>query len=146
MKLFVACDHAAFTEKQALVEYLKAKGIEVHDLGPSSAERCDYPDFAKLVCQKVQKNEGLGILLCGSGIGMSIAANRYKNIRAALCRTSKEAELSKQHNNANVLCLGARINSFSELQSITDSWLSANFEGGRHSERVQKFNDLGVEL
>lgn len=143
MKLYVGCDHAAYTEKQALVEYLKTKGIDVFDVGPHSSERCDYPDFAKEVCRHVQKNEGLGILLCGSGIGMSIAANRYKNIRAALCRTQKEAELSKQHNNANILCLGARINSFQELQNITDAWLKATFEEGRHSERVQKFNDLG---
>ncbi|PIP95226.1 MAG: ribose 5-phosphate isomerase B [Bdellovibrio sp. CG12_big_fil_rev_8_21_14_0_65_39_13] len=145
-KLFIACDHAAYLEKVELIKFLTKLGHEVQDLGPHSADRVDYPDFAREVCKEVQHEKGLGILLCGSGIGMSIAANRYKNIRAALCRTEKEAELSKQHNNANILCLGARINTQAELESITKAWLLSEFEKGRHSDRVAKFNDLGEVL
>ena len=146
MKLFIGCDHAAFEEKEELKNYLVKKGIEVGDVGTHENERCDYPDFASALAIGVA-NEGVkGILLCGSGIGVSMVANKYKGIRAALCRSVQDAELSIQHNNANVLCIGARINSMEEIKLITDAWLSAEFQDGRHAERVAKFNSLGEDV
>lgn len=143
MDLVIACDHAAFEEKEVLKQHLQSLGHNLVDVGTHSADRCDYPDFAKAGAQEVLKRQCLGIFLCGSGIGISMAANRFSGIRAALCRSVKEAELSKQHNNANVLCLGARISSIEEIISITDAWLKASFEGGRHSDRVSKFDEWG---
>lgn len=141
-KIYMACDHAAFEGKEGLKKYL-SENYEVIDLGTDGPDRCDYPDYAAKLAKAVQEEPQLGILLCGSGIGISMAANRYKGIRAALCRTPNEAELSRQHNDANVLCLGARINSAEELIAITDAWFGASFEEGRHTGRVAKFNELG---
>lgn len=141
-KVYMACDHAAFEGKEALKKYL-SENYEIIDLGTDSPDRCDYPDYAKKLAAAVQEDPQPGILLCGSGIGISMAANRYKGIKAALCRTPNEAELSRQHNDANVLCLGARINSVEELIAITDAWFGASFEEGRHTGRVAKFVDLG---
>ncbi|MBT3980073.1 MAG: ribose 5-phosphate isomerase B [Bacteriovoracaceae bacterium] len=144
--LAIASDHAAFLEKSKLIDYLSQNypQISVTDLGPDTEARCNYPDFARAVSKSVSESENTwGILLCGSGIGMSMAANRYKNIRAVLCRTTEEAALSRAHNNSNILCLGARISSFETLCEITQSWLSAEFEGGRHTDRVALFNSLG---
>jgi ribose 5-phosphate isomerase B len=141
-KIFIACDHAAFEAKEVLRQHL-LKAHEVIDLGTHSAERCDYPDYAVAVARKVQAGEGIGILLCGSGIGVSLVANRFAGVRAALCRTPYEAELSRQHNNANILCLGARINNSDEIKAIAEAWLIASFEGGRHAERIAMFDSLG---
>lgn len=142
MKISIGCDHAAFEEKEELMNWLKEK-YEVSDCGTHSADRCDYPDFAKAVAHEVVKENHPGILICGSGIGISMAANRYKGIRAALCRTPKEAELSRQHNDANVLCLGSRINTVDEMKAMCEAWFAAEFEQGRHVGRIAKFNDLG---
>src|SRR5690606_1707131 len=114
-------------------------------VGTHTDARCDYPDFAQAGVKEVLSRQCLGIFICGSGIGISMAANRFAGIRAALCRSVKEAELSKQHNNANVLCLGARINSEEEIRAISEAWLSATFEGGRHSDRVAKFDQWGTK-
>ena len=141
MKIYIGCDHAAFEEKEALRDYLGGR-CEVVDKGPFSGDRCNYPDFAKAVAQEVQKGER-GILLCGSGIGVSIVANRFSGVRAALCRTVEEAKLSRQHNDANILCLGARISTMDDMKSMIDAWLEEDFEGGRHSERIAIFNDWG---
>ena len=146
MQLVLGCDHAAFSEKEVLKSFLVALGHDVLDVGTHSSERCDYPDFAQIAVKEIHNKQCLGILLCGSGIGISMAANRFSDIRAALCRSVKEAELSRQHNNANVLCLGARINTVDELKEITSAWLSSSFEGGRHSDRVAKFNQWGTKL
>ncbi len=146
MDIVLACDHAAFEEKEMLKKHLLSLGHNLIDVGTNSNERCDYPDFAMAGAVEVLKLNCLGIFLCGSGIGISMAANRFAGIRAALCRSSKEAELSKQHNNANVLCLGARINSSDELVAITIAWLSSSFEGGRHLDRVTKFDGWGTKL
>jgi ribose 5-phosphate isomerase B len=145
MKVSIGCDHAAFEEKEQLLNWLK-ESYDVSDCGTYSADRCDYPDFAKAVAKDVVSNSQLGILICGSGIGISMAANRYAGIRAALCRSTNEAMLSKQHNNANVLCLGARINTLEEIKQIVSAWFTAQFEEGRHTGRVAKFNDLGEKL
>lgn len=143
MKIFIASDHAAYQCKQALFTELACK-YEVIDLGTNSEESTDYPIYAKKLCEQVLKNpEAKGILICGSGIGVSMVANRYRGIRAALCRDSKDALLSRQHNNANVLCLGGRSSSAETIQEIVQVWLQTNFEGGRHQKRIDQFNDLG---
>lgn len=141
MKLAIGCDHAAFEEKEILKEYLKGK-VEVEDKGPYSPDRCNYPDFAIAVAKEVQAG-ARGLLLCGSGIGVSMAANRFGGVRAALCRSVEEAKLSRQHNDANILCLGARISSLDDMKAMIDAWLEEGFEQGRHSERIAIFNELG---
>lgn len=142
MKVALGCDHAAFEGKEELKKYLESK-FEVLDEGTYSDERCDYPDFASKVAKRVVEEKIPGILLCGSGIGVSIVANRYRGVRAALVRTPEEARLSRQHNDANVLCLGARINSDAEIREMVDAWFEAQFEDGRHTDRLAKFANLG---
>lgn len=147
MKLHMGSDHAAFEEKEILKAHLEELGHEIIDHGPTNAERCDYPDYGSAVAKSVAKDDTVkGILLCGSGIGVSMVANRYKNIRAALIRNSEEAILSRAHNDANILCLGARLSSLEDIKSITKVWLETPFEEGRHSGRIAKFNDLGEEV
>lgn len=144
MKIVIGSDHAAFEMKEFVREFLLSKNIEVIDVGTHSADRCDYPDYAQALVKEVLQKEIPGILLCGSGIGVSIVANRYKGIRAALCRSSDDAEMSRKHNDANVLCLGARTNTEKEIQTIIEMWMATGFEGGRHLDRLNKFRDLGV--
>jgi len=144
MKLYIGSDHAGFEEKEALKSYLIGLGHDVVDHGTHSAERCDYPDYATKVAKSVgTDSKARGVLLCGSGIGVSMVANRYKFIRAALVRNEEEAVLSRAHNDANILCLGARITPISEITTITEKWLESPFEGGRHCGRIAKFNELG---
>ncbi len=142
MKIFIASDHAAFTEKNQLTEYLK-KNHDVIDLGTHSAESTHYPEWAKKLVAKVLEEKVTGILLCGSGIGVSMAANRFKGIRAALCRDTEDAKMSRLHNNANVLCLSGRRTPVEELKKIADVFLATEFEGGRHQTRIDQFNSLG---
>lgn len=141
-KIFIASDHAGFELKEFLVKELTKLGFLVSDLGCDSAEKSvDYPDYAKKLCQKITaKNNLRGILICGSGIGISIAANRFKHIRAALCYSAKAAKLSRAHNDANVLCLGARLTKNSSALSIAKAFLSSKFEGARHERRVAKLS------
>lgn len=147
MKLYMGSDHAAFEEKEILKSYLVELGHEVVDHGPTSSDRCDYPDYASMVAKSVAKDpESKGILLCGSGIGVSMVANRYKYIRAALVRNEEEAKLSRGHNDANILCVGARITAIDQLKSIAKVWLETSFEEGRHAGRIAKFNELGEEV
>lgn len=142
MKLYIASDHAAFNEKSVLLDYLK-KSHEVIDLGTYSLDSTNYPEWTKKLVEKVREEKVPGILLCGSGIGVSMAANRFKDIRAALCRDEDDARLSRLHNNANVLCLSGRKSSPEELIKISEVFLNTNFEGGRHQTRVDQFNNLG---
>ena len=146
MKLHIGCDHAAYDAKTKLIEFLKEKGLEINDLGTNSEERCNYPDYASTVAKAVANEEGKGILLCGSGIGVSMVANRYQKIRAALCCTKEQAVLSRQHNDSNILCVGARLNTTKEIEGIVEAWLATDFEEGRHSERVALFNNLGEKV
>ena len=142
MKIFLASDHAAFNEKQDLVLYLKNK-YQVEDLGTNSIESTNYPDWAKKLVLKVREEKGIGILLCGSGIGVCMTANRFSDIRAALCRDEDDAKMARLHNNANVLCLSGRKTPIELIKKISDTFLVTPFEGGRHQARVDLFNDLG---
>ncbi|HDP77102.1 MAG TPA: ribose 5-phosphate isomerase B [Mesotoga infera] len=140
MKIAIGSDHAAYELKSYLVSDLEKKGHTVYDLGPESGTySVDYPDFSEKVCGLVTNGEAdFGILLCGTGIGMSIAANKHRGIRAALCFFPEMAELARRHNHANVLVLGGRLIG-SELASwIVDAFLSSSEEGGRHKKRVEK--------
>lgn len=143
MKYYVATDHAGIDLKNHTCEYLKSKGIEVVDLGPNTKDRVDYPDYAVKLCESVLADEGsMGILICGSGIGMSMAANRFHGIRAALCHDAYTAKMGRAHNNGNVLCFGERIVGVGVAESIIDAWCEGEFEGGRHAGRVEKIEAI----
>ncbi len=138
-KIYIASDHAGVEFKSFCGEYFKSKGYEVEDLGPFNTDRVDYPDYAKKVCHKVLEDTGSqGVLICGSGIGMSMSANRFKGIRAALCHDAYGAGITRNHNDANVLVMGARTTGLATAESIMDAWINNDFEGGRHTERVEK--------
>jgi ribose 5-phosphate isomerase B len=143
MKFYVGTDHAGIDLKNFTVELLKAKGHDVVDIGPFSKDRVDYPDYAVKVAQSVLDDAASqGVLICGSGIGMSMAANRFKGIRAALCHDAYTAQVARQHNDANILCFGERIVGQGVAESIIDAWLASNFEGGRHCGRVEKIEAI----
>ena len=145
MKFYVATDHAGIDLKDYTVELLKEKGHEVIDLGPFSKDRVDYPDYAVKVSQSVLADESAqGILICGSGIGMSMAANRHTGIRAALCHDAYTATVARGHNDANILCFGERIVGKGVAESILDAWIASSFDGGRHTGRVAKIEALNV--
>ena len=140
-KLYIASDHAGFDLKASVIEHLKTKNIEVQDCGCYSMDSVDYPDYAQAVANKVLTDaDSEGILICGSGIGMNIAANRFKGIRAALIYEPELAVLSRTHNNANVLVLAARFTDTNKANEIIDTWLKTSFEGGRHQSRVEKMD------
>ena len=141
-KIIIAADHAGFALKQTLIEYLEQRGHECHDFGTDSAEPVDYPDFAHAVASAVN-NGDVGILICGTGIGMSIAANRHSTIRCAVAVTPRMAELARQHNAANVLALGARLIDEEHAKKIVDIFLDTEYSGGRHDARIAKI-DLNV--
>ena len=137
MKISIASDHAAYNEKQEIIKYLLDKGLDILDLGTNSEESVDYPIFGQRVAESIiDKKADRGIVICGTGIGISIAANRYKNIRATLCNTPEHAEMARKHNDSNVLALGGRTTNLDDLKSIVDVWLSTDFEGGRHQKRI----------
>ncbi|MFN3916518.1 MAG: ribose 5-phosphate isomerase B [Flavobacteriales bacterium] len=139
MKIAIGSDHAGFERKQTVIKTLEKKGIGIKDFGCYSNDSVDYPDFAHAVASGVEKKEfDLGILLCGSGNGINMTANKHSGIRAALCWKAEIASLARQHNNANILTLPARFISDDEAIEITAAFLSASFEGGRHQNRVNK--------
>ncbi len=139
MKIAIGGDHAGFTYKQVITEMLTAQGHEVADFGPSSEASVDYPDNAHPLATSVEKGENeLGILICGSGNGVAITANKHQEIRAALCWNEELGSLARQHNNANVLCLPARFVDIELAKKIVTAFLTAQFEGGRHQNRVSK--------
>ncbi len=136
-KIGVGSDHAGVNLKNKIAEFLKEKGYEVIDYGTHSTESCDYPVYAKAVAKSVANGENeRGIICCGSGIGVSIAANKVKGVRAVLAHEPYSAMLSRLHNNANVLCLGERITGESLALDIVETWLHSEYEGGRHQRRV----------
>lgn len=139
MKIVIAADHGGFELKDSMVEYIKSLGNEVMDLGTNSADSVDYPDYAKKVCEEIQQgNSDLGILICGTGIGMSLAANKFEGIRAACVSDVYSAKMSRNHNNANVLCIGARVIGDEVAKLIIKTFLENEFEAGRHQRRVDK--------
>ncbi len=139
MKYFIATDHAGFAIKENVKQMLHDLGHEVEDLGTNSAERVDYPDFAHKLARAVLANEGsFGVLICGTGIGMSLAANKHRGIRAALCHDAYTAQMARAHNDANVLCFGERVVGLGVVESILKAWNATPFEGGRHAGRVAK--------
>ena len=143
MKIALGADHAGFELKNQIKTHLAEKGIETADLGTNSGESVDYPDYAAAVAEEVSKGQSdLGILVCGSGIGMAISANKIHGIRAANVSSEYEAQMCREHNNANVLALGARILSANQAVKIVDKWLATTFAGGRHERRVEKITAL----
>lgn len=142
-KIGIACDHAGFELKEHLVDYLKKKGYEVEDFGTHSPESMDYPDTAHPLANAVAEGKcASGITLCGSGNGISMTVNRHKGVRAALCWRPEIAILARQHNDANVCSIPARFVSVAEAEIITDLFLSAEFEGGRHRRRIEKIENF----
>ncbi len=142
MKFAVGSDHAGFALKERLKERLKALGQEVVDLGANSEESVDYPDYGFAVAEAVSRGEvDRGLLVCGTGLGMSYVANKVEGIRAALCTSPEMAEMSRRHNDANVLVLGGRTTPPEQAAQILDAWLKSEFDGGRHVRRVQKISD-----
>ena len=143
MRVAVACDHAGFHLKSELVAHLAARGHEVVDLGVHSTESVDYPDFAVKVAGAVTAGEvDWGLLCCGTGVGMAIAANKVAGVRAAVVSDTFSARATRQHNDANVLCLGERVVGPGLAMDIVDAWIHASFEGGRHQRRVDKIDAL----
>lgn len=141
--IIIGSDHAGYKLKEFIKGYLSEVGENYKDVGTNSEESCDYPVFAEKVAKAVvNTGNSKGILVCGSGIGVSIAANKVKGIRAALCMSSELAEMSRRHNDANILCLGARYIDFEAAKSIIKIFLSTEFEGGRHERRVQEIKDI----
>ena len=135
----IGADHAAFQFKHEIVAYLASKGLEARDFGTNGPASVDYCDYAFQVAEAVSSGQcEKGLLFCGTGVGMAIAANKVKGVRAVVCGEPYSAKLSRQHNDANVLCLGARVVGIELAKMIIDTWLEASFEGGRHAGRVNK--------
>jgi ribose 5-phosphate isomerase B len=142
VKIILASDHAGLELRQELVAGLRERGVSFEDMGPTSRESVDYPDFATKVARAVAAGEYThGVLVCGTGIGMSIVANKYRGVRAALCTTEFEARMARAHNDANVLCLGQRVVGAGVARAILEAFLATPFEGGRHEKRVQKIRE-----
>jgi len=138
-KIFISSDHAGFKLKETIKDYLKNKKIKFEDLGPKDDSSVDYPDYAHKVARKVKsRKSNVGILVCGSGTGMNIAANKHKNIRAAQCFNLKSTKLSRLHNDANIITLGSRLVTKKNALKFVSVFLNTKFEGGRHSRRVKK--------
>lgn len=138
-KLGISCDHAGFDMKQVLMEYLRKEGIDVQDFGPQTADRVDYPDMIHPLAQAVDKGQlSTGIIICGSGNGVAMTANKYPKVRAALCWNREIAELARQHNDANIISLPARFITEQVAKECVDVFLKTSFEGGRHAARVEK--------
>lgn len=141
--LFFGSDHAGFPLKQAVTPIAADAGFEVRDLGTHSTESTDYPDYAHAVATAVARGEGLGVLICGTGIGMSMTANRHAGVRAALCGDVFSARMARHHNDANVLCLGARVLGVGLAEAIFRAFFEEAFDGGRHQRRVDKIELSG---
>lgn len=144
MKIAIGCDHAAFTLKKTVIDHLKEKGFEVEDVGTYTSDSCDYPVYAHKVCEKILGGEcNLGILICGTGVGMSIAANKHKGIRAACCSDTFSARLTREHNDANVLCFGERVVGAGLALELVDAFLTAEYLNcGNHVRRVAMLSDI----
>jgi len=141
--IIIGCDHAAYPLKEKVKEYLTGKGIDVEDVGTNSEKSVDYPDFGKKVASMVSNgNFKRGILICGTGIGMSMVANKFSHVRAALCTEPFSAEMSRRHNDSNILVMGGRMTGETLALEIVRVWLETPFDGGRHQERLNKFDTI----
>ena len=139
IKIAIGSDHAGFELKQIIVEHLSSRNVDLIDCGTNNLDSVDYPDFAKRVADEVSnKDLVMGILVCGSGQGMAMTANRYKDVRAAICHNSDVAKVTREHNDANILCLGSRFIEEAEALKCVDVFLSTDFEGERHLKRINK--------
>ncbi len=136
-KIVIGSDHGGYKLKNMIIKHLNGKGLETVDIGCFTEESCDYPIIAKAVVQEVLNNQSRGILVCGTGIGMSIAANRFNGIRASHCTDTFSARMTRMHNDSNILCLGERITGAGLALDIVDIWLKTDFEGGRHLNRIK---------
>lgn len=142
-KIVIGCDHAGFVLKQKIVEHLTSRGFDVMDVGTHTSESCNYVEYAHAVCEAITSgNADLGILICGTGIGMSMAANKHAGIRAAACENTFSARMTRLHNDANVLCIGERVLGYGLACDLVDLFVDTEFLGGRHAVRVQALNDL----
>lgn len=143
MKIAMGNDHTAVELKNAIMEFVKDKGYDVIDFGTNQTESCDYPAYGEKVGRAVAQGEaGLGIAICGTGVGISLACNKVKGIRACVCSEPYSARLSRMHNDSNVLCFGARVIGVEMAKMITEEWLDAQYEGGRHKRRVDMIMDI----
>ena len=143
MKIVLGCDHAGFNIKDAVIAHLKEQGHDVLEVGTFSSDSCHYPIFAHAACEKILDGTcELGILICGTGIGISIAANKHKGIRAACCENTVSARMTRMHNDANVLCIGERVMGYGLACDMADLFVDTPFEGGRHQARVDDLNAL----
>ena len=146
MRIALAADHAGFALKEQVREYLVSKGYEVEDHGPAAADSVDYPDFAEKVATRVAAGEAkFGVLVCGTGLGMAMAANKVPGVRAATCNDTLSAHFARAHNDANVLAMGGRLSDEATARKILDVWLTTPFEGGRHELRVRKIAAIDQE-
>jgi ribose 5-phosphate isomerase B len=146
MKIAIGSDHGGFALKTHLIEMLQGKGVAVEDMGCDSPESVDYPDYAAAVAEEVSNaSVDQGIIICTTGIGVSITANKFPRVRAALCINAEMAVMARQHNNANVLCLSGKYTDESGADEIAEAWLTAEFAGGRHERRVLKIRDYASE-
>lgn len=141
--IIIGSDHAGFYMKKIIIEYLKELNYQIQDVGTYNEESVDYPDFAKKVAKAIQNTSNYGILICGSGIGMSITANRFKAIRCALCHDAYTAEYARKHNDANILAFGGRTTGIEVAKQIVYIFLKTPFEGGRHQKRINKIDEEG---
>ena len=142
-RIVIGSDHAGYELKLKIIEHLEDQGIAVTDVGTDSAESCDYPVFADALCKRIQLGDfERGILVCGTGIGMSIAANKHSGIRAACCSDTYSARLTREHNDANVLCFGARVIGEGLACDLADIFVSTEYMGGKHARRVQMLDEL----
>ncbi|MBF0566846.1 MAG: ribose 5-phosphate isomerase B [Nitrospirae bacterium] len=146
-KIAVGCDHAGSTLKNEIIQLLESAGLSVLDFGANGESSVDYPDFGAKVASAVSRKEvDRGILICGTGIGMSIVANKFKNVRAALCHDHFTAKASREHNDSNVLVLGGRVLSVDMAKEIVEIWLNTSYSGGRHDKRLKKILDIEESL
>ena len=145
-KMIIGCDHGGFELKNEIISHLNKRGIEVTDVGTYSTDSCNYPDYARALCKRIQSGEfERGILVCGTGIGISIAANKHNGIRAACCSDTFSARMTRMHNDANVLCLGGRVVGAGLACDMVDLFIDTEFEGGRHSARVEMLAEIEKE-
>lgn len=148
MQLVIASDHAGIELKDDLAGHLKSAGHSVEDLGVATRESVDYPDYARKVAERLKgtaSSDVLGVLVCGTGIGMSIMANKFPGVRAAVCTSEFEGRMARSHNDANVLCLGQRVVGMGVARAVLDAFVGTPFEGGRHAGRVQKINEADAK-